>query len=72
MSRIIEEELKAMSNEELSNLTINHGVYLYMYDGTMNEVRIKDLVGTDVFMAKLIDYTGLSFFRQSIKRIEIM
>ena len=38
----------------------------------MNEVRIKDLISLDVLTAKLVDYTGLTFLRQTIKSIEIM
>ena len=73
MSRIIEyDELITLSNKELLELTKNRGVFLYMHDGSMNEVRIKDLIGTDVFTAKFIDYTGLLYCRQAIKIIEIM
>lgn len=73
MNRIIEyDELKTMSNEELLELIKDQGVFLNMFDGTMNEVRIKDIVGTDIYTAKLTDYIGLSFYRQAIKSIEII
>lgn len=73
MSRIIEyEELKTLSNNQLSELTEGRGVFLYMHDGTMNEVRIKYIVGNDIFSAKFIDCTGLEFYRQNVKRIEIL
>ena len=73
MYRIIEyDELKVMSNEKLLELIKDRGVFLKMFDGTMNEVRIKDIIGTDIYTARLIDYTGLSFYRQAIKSIEII
>ena len=73
MSRIIEyDELITLLNKELLDLTKDRGVFLYMHDGSMNEVRIKDLIGSDAFTAKFIDYTGLSYCCQAIKRIEIM
>ena len=73
MNRIIEyAELKTMSNEELLELTKDRGVFLKLFDGTMKEVRIKDLVGADIYKAKFIDYVGLSFYRQTIKSIEII
>lgn len=73
MNTIISEEcLSHISNEELIKRIKDRGVYLYMYDGTMNEVRIKDLISLDVLTAKLVDYTGLTFLRQTIKSIEIM
>ena len=73
MNRIIEhDELKNMSNEEILELIKDRGVFLKMFDGTMNEVRIKDIIGTDFNTAKLIDFVGLSFYCQAIKSIEII
>ena len=63
--------LTLLSNEELIKMTKNRGVFMYMNDETMNQVRIKDLIGIDLYNTKLLDYTGLSFYRQSINRIEI-
>lgn len=73
MNSIIEyDELKNMSNEELLELIKDQGVILKMIDGTMNEVRIKGIIGTDTYSVKLIDYIGLSFYRHAIKSIEII
>ena len=73
MGRILKEEvLKKMSNKELSENIKDQGVFLYMYDGSMKEVRIKEVVGKDFLNSKVIDYTGLSFFRQTIREIEII
>lgn len=72
VGRIInEEELKSLSNEKLLELIKDRGVFLNMYDGTMNEIRVKDIVGDD-YSAKILDFTGLSFFRQAIRCIEIL
>ena len=73
MGKIIkEDDLKKMSDEELSEIIKDQGVFLYMHDGSMNEARIKDVMGTDNFNSKVIDYTGLSFFRQTIREIEVI
>lgn len=73
MNTIIEQkELMELSNNKLLELTKDRGVTFYMYDKTMKDVRVKDLLGTNKKTAKFLTYTGLEIYRQTIKTIEII
>lgn len=66
------DKLVAMSNSELEKAIKDKGVFLHMFDGTMNEIRVKKVVGVDCFSSQIVDYTNLIFERHTIESIEII
>ena len=73
MGRIIEKkELLEMNNEKLLKLVKNKGVLLYLYNGKINQGRVKDITAIEGTTPRILFDTGQDTFKSNIKKIEIM
>lgn len=69
---IEEEELLKMDDETLLKRIKDKGVFLHLYNGEINEGRVKKIIVSENSTSMIEFYTTRKTFRSNIKRIEII
>ena len=69
---IEEDELQVLNDTELLEHIKEKGVLFHLYNGKINQGRVKDIIPTDNNTSTILFDTGQKTFRPTIKRIEFI